>query len=317
MLYLVEFSGESSEAVSAELNAIREIEARTKVLWINSKGAIIDCDLEKLSEMAFARRISEVISSHDHIDGFQGTSLPEGKFYLRKITLGIPNDDYTESEIADVLSAQGRVSFANPDFILIAAFADRWYLSFVRYVRNNKEMESRRSPMRPFFSPISLHPKFAKFMINLSRTVKGDTILDPFCGTGGILIEAGLLGRKVIGSDASLVMVKGARLNLKYFSIQGKIYNSKIRDLRIDERVDAIVSDLPYGRSSPVIGDLHSLYEESFAKFHEILLPGRYCVIIVGDPGLLSFANGFSVVDSVRIKVHNSLTRSYVVLRKN
>ena len=317
MLYLVEFSGESKEAVSAELNAIREVKASTRILWSNSKGVIIDCDLEKLSEMAFARRISEIITSHDNIDGLQGTLLPEGKFYLRKVKLGMPNDDYTESEIADVLSAQGRVSFANPDFILIAAFADRWYLSIVRYVRNNKEMESRRSPMRPFFSPISLHPKFAKFMINLSRTNKGDTILDPFCGTGGILIEAGLLGRKVIGNDASLVMVKGARLNLKYFSIHGKIYNSKICDLRIDEQVNAIVSDLPYGRSSPVIGDLQSIYEESFAKFREILSPGRYCVIIVGDPGLLSFANDFSVVDSVRIKVHNSLTRFYVVLRRN
>ncbi|MCL4451605.1 MAG: methyltransferase [Candidatus Thermoplasmatota archaeon] len=317
MLYLVEFSGESREAVSAELNAIREVDARTRILWINSRGAIIDSDLERLSEMAFARRISEIISSSDNVDGFQGTLLPEGKFYLRKVKLGTPHIDYTESEIAGVLSAQGRVSFANPDFVLIAAFADRWYLSIVRHIRNNKEMESRRSPMRPFFSPISLHPKFAKFMVNLSRTVKGDTILDPFCGTGGILIEAGLSGRKVIGNDASLVMVKGARLNLKYFSIQGKIYNSKIQDLRIDDRVNAIVSDLPYGRSSPVIGDLESLYEASFIKFHEILSKGQYCVIIVGDPRLLSFANGFNIVDTVRIKVHNSLTRSYVVLRRN
>ena len=50
---------------------------------------------------------------------------------------------------------------------------------------------------------------------------------------------------------------------------------------------------MPYGRSSPVIGDLVSLYKESFAKFAEILSPGRYCVIIVSDTGLLSYSTDF------------------------
>ncbi|MGC8515613.1 MAG: DNA methyltransferase [Thermoplasmata archaeon] len=317
MLFLVEFSGESRDAVFAELKALTEIYLETRILWINQKGAIIEADLSNLSEMAFARRVSEVIASCNTIEEFSGIQLPEGKFYLRKVRLSDPTMDYTEGELAGALSAFGRVSFSNPDFIVLAAYADKWYISIVRYFRDTKMMNLRRSPMRPFFSPISLHPKFAKFMVNLSRTYPGDTLLDPFCGTGGILIEAGLAGRKVIGNDASLVMVKGARLNLKYFSIQGKIYNAKIQGLKIEEDVDSIVTDMPYGRSSPVIGELVSLYKESFAKFAEILSHGRYCVIIVSDTGLLSYATDFTIVDTVRIKVHNSLTRSYVVLRRN
>lgn len=317
MLFLVEFSGESSDAVLAELKALTEIYTGTRIFWINKKGALIEGDLPNLSGMAFARRVSEVVGSYDSIERFSGTILPEGNFYLRKVRLEDPTKDYTEGELADALSASGRVSFSNPDFIVLAAYADKWYISIVRYSRDTKKMNLRRSPMRPFFSPISLHPKFAKFMVNLSRTYPGDTLLDPFCGTGGILIEAGLAGRKVVGNDASLVMVKGARLNLKYFSIQGKIYNAKIHDLKIEEHIDGIVTDMPYGRSSPVIGDLVSLYKESFAKFAEILSPGRYCVIIVSDTGLLSYSTDFTIMDIVRIKVHNSLTRSYVVLRRN
>jgi tRNA (guanine10-N2)-dimethyltransferase len=317
LLLLVEFSGESSEGVHAELKALTETYPSISILWINEKGALIEGDLPTLKEMAFAKRISEVIASFETLNKFTGVALPEGKFYLRKVRLTHPPEDYTEGEMADTIQASRRVSFSHPDFIVLAVHADKWYISIVRYFRDNKKMNLRRSPMRPFFSPISLHPKFAKFMVNLSRTREGDTILDPFCGTGGILIEAGLVGRKVVGSDASLVMVKGARLNLKYFSIKGKIYNARIQDLKIEEHVDAIISDMPYGRSSPVIGDLSSLYETSFAKFAEILGNGRYCVIIVSNTELLSYATDFTIVDTVKIKVHNSLTRSYVVLRRN
>jgi tRNA (guanine10-N2)-dimethyltransferase len=317
LLFLVEFSGESSNGVRAELNALSESYPESKILWINQKGALIDGDLSNLSELAFARRISEVIASYDSIEKFSGSLLPQGKFYLRRVNLTQPAENYTEGELADALLAYGRVSFSNPDFIVLAVYADKWYISIVRYIRDTKKMNLRRSPLRPFFSPISLHPKFAKFMVNLSRTRPGDTVLDPFCGTGGILIEAGLAHRKIVGNDASLVMVKGARLNLKYFSIQGRIYNAKIQDLKVEEHVDAIISDMPYGRSSPVIGDIESLYEASFAKFAEILESGRYCVIIVSDSGLLSYAAAFSTVETIRVKVHNSLTRYYVVLRRN
>ncbi|EQD39708.1 RNA methylase, partial [mine drainage metagenome] len=118
-------------------------------------------------------------------------------------------------------------------------------------------------------------------------------------------------------NDASLVMVKGARLNLKYYSIDGRIYNSDIRNLKIDDKIDAIVSDLPYGRNSPLLGDIESLYEAAFTRFSELLDRGRYCIVIVGNERLLSYVNDFSIVDLVKIKVHNSLTRSFVVLRKN
>ena len=103
-----------------------------------------------------------------------------------------------ESEIGRNLGGKGRISFKNPDFIVRAIFLDKWYLCFLTYERDKKRFEERRAPMRPFFSPVSLHPKYARYLINTSGTAEGDTLLDPFCGTGGILIEASMLGRKII-----------------------------------------------------------------------------------------------------------------------
>jgi len=61
---------------------------------------------------------------------------------------------------------------------------------------DGKELKSgfgkRKPHMRPGFHPSSLNPKLARAFVNLTGIRKG-TIVDMFCGTGGILIEAGLI----------------------------------------------------------------------------------------------------------------------------
>ncbi len=44
-----------------------------------------------------------------------------------------------------------------------------------------------------------MSPKLARCMVNLTGVKENDLVLDPFCGTGGILIEAGIMGARVIG----------------------------------------------------------------------------------------------------------------------
>ncbi|MBS3125240.1 hypothetical protein J4211_03230 [Candidatus Woesearchaeota archaeon] len=63
-----------------------------------------------------------------------------------------------------------------------------------------ERFEERRAHLRAAHSPVSLHPKLARAMVNLTG-VKTGILLDPFCGTGGILIEAGLMGFPVVGCD--------------------------------------------------------------------------------------------------------------------
>ncbi len=49
-------------------------------------------------------------------------------------------------------------------------------------------LEARKVTHRPFSLPISLHPKLARALVNLARVPMGGVLLDPFCGTGGILL---------------------------------------------------------------------------------------------------------------------------------
>lgn len=112
--------------------------------------------------------------------------------------------------------------------------------------------EKRKSHLRPFPHPSSLHPKLARALINISGIKKGEVLLDPFCGTGGFLIEAGLMNIKCIGYDINKIMIDGCKKNLKHY----KIRNYKIKKqnaISIKDKFDYIVTDLPYGLNSNVI----------------------------------------------------------------
>ncbi|MBI2639022.1 hypothetical protein HYW83_05530 [Candidatus Peregrinibacteria bacterium] len=83
------------------------------------------------------------------------------------------------------------------------------------------EAYSKRDYGKPFRDPAvgMLPPKLAQIMINLANPneiASAATILDPFCGTGTILMEAMLMGYSVIGSDKDARLIEGARQNIDW-----------------------------------------------------------------------------------------------------
>lgn len=61
-----------------------------------------------------------------------------------------------------------------------------------------------------------LPPKLAQIMINLAKPAPGARILDPFCGTGVVLLESVLMRHPVYGTDINQRMVKATRDNLAW-----------------------------------------------------------------------------------------------------
>ena len=63
-----------------------------------------------------------------------------------------------------------------------------------------------------------LPPKLARIMANLAQTPDGGTILDPFCGSGTVLMEAALAtdAQEIIGSDISAEQVASTATNLEW-----------------------------------------------------------------------------------------------------
>ncbi len=67
-----------------------------------------------------------------------------------------------------------------------------------------------------------LPPKLAQTMINLARgacqLTRPTKLLDPFCGTGVILQEAGLMGLTTYGSDNNPLMIEYTQTNLDWLA---------------------------------------------------------------------------------------------------
>ncbi len=316
--YIIETSRENIDIAYTEINSIMETYRDFDILFSDDNYIVISGNYKELKGSAFINYISLIIDEKDDYNNFN-KNIPEGKFFVRVSGRSKKETEYFENEIGKLLNGYGRISFKNPDFVIRSIYIDKWYLCILKYERNKKELESRRAPLRPFFSPVSLHPKYAKYLINTSYTKPGDIILDPFCGTGGILIEAALMKRKIIGNDSSLNMIMGTKLNLKYFDIKDyEIYNCDISDLDINKKVNAIVTDMPYGRSSGIDNhEINELYKEAFKKFNDVLIENGKCSIIINDKNFLRYADDyFDIIKIAPVYQHKSLIRQFIILNK-
>ena len=166
-----------------------------------------------------------------------------------------------------------------------------------------------------------MSPKLARCMANLARVKEGDTVLDPFCGTGGILIEAGLIGCKVIGCDIDWKMKKGTATNLEYAGITDyKTHVVDVRELEMYEEVDAVVTDPPYGISTTTCGEGTSGIFSEFLQSIEHSMK-EDALLVMASPHTLDIDSllndvGFELLERYEIKMHRSLTRIISVIAK-
>jgi len=97
---------------------------------------------------------------------------------------------------------------------------------------------------------LSISPRLAKILINLSQVKSGETLLDPFCGIGTILQEALLQNIDVIGIDKDKKAIDCSELNLKWFNFPKgnyKLINADSSTFVPDYNVEAIVTEPDLG----------------------------------------------------------------------
>jgi tRNA (guanine10-N2)-dimethyltransferase len=183
-----------------------------------------------------------------------------------------------------------------------------------------KPFSERRPRKRPFFQPSAMPSKLARCMVNLTRTKKGDLVFDPFCGTATFLIEAGMIGCRVIGSDAQQHMVKGSIRNLKHYNIVPEaMMVADAEHLPITE-TDCIVTDPPYGRTASTLGKSTEYIVKKVLPEFKTLLHSKSRICIAAPKsiavGKIATEVGFKHVESHYVYVHRSLTREIAVLEK-
>jgi len=191
---------------------------------------------------------------------------------------------------------------------------DRCYFGKVLFHGERPSYELRRPGSRTFFHPGVMMPRLARALVNISLVASGETLLDPFCGTGGIVLEAILVGARGIGSDIDPFMVSGSRKNVG----GAEFVQAACGALPFGEAcIDAVVTDLPYGQSvSIVAGSLDTLYDDALLEIRRVLLPGKRAVVVTHQDISRQAAGILSVRACYAQRVHKSLTRRILVLER-
>ncbi|CCJ36751.1 putative methyltransferase [Methanoculleus bourgensis MS2] len=207
----------------------------------------------------------------------------------------------------------GPVSLRRPvEEYRAVASEDRCYFGRVLFRIDRGGFDFRNPMRRPFFHPGVMMPRMARALVNLSLIQPGERVFDPFCGTGGILLEAREIGIRILGSDFDPAMVAGYRQNLPGSDVM--IADATAVPI-CDHTLDAVVTDLPYGQSVRIRAEsMDDLYEGSLAEIRRILRPGRRAVIVTHRDITDIAARHFTVLQAHEQRVHKSLTRRILVL---
>ena len=213
-----------------------------------------------------------------------------------------------------------RVDLRSPDVDFLGVLTEgRFFFGLKLSEARKGQFGERRPSRRPFFHPTAMMPKLARCMVNLARARPGELVLDPFCGTGSILIEAGLLGCRILGSDISPKMAFGCLLNLRFLGLEpeGVLVADALRPPF--PRADRVITDPPYGRSASTAGlGVRQIYEALLSELPELLPKGNMaCLASPSQLGIADLASdmGLEVLEAHYYFVHSGLTRELLVLR--
>jgi len=319
-VYVLELGGDDDAFAAAEAAA-----AATDVRVVAPAIDVAsDVDCERFRGLAYAHRAGEQVATaaasvDAAADALRDADLDrEGSVAVRardvRGTAGV-DTQRAERELGGVLVDRGfSVDLEDPDHELRALYSrDSAHLSWLA-TESVRDYGDRKPTDRPFFQPGSMDPLLARAVCNLARVDPGDRVLDPMCGTGGVLIEAGLLGAHPLGTDAQSKMVRGARQNLGHFLDDFDVARADATSLPLrDDSVAAAVFDAPYGRQSKI--ESHDLADLVGGALAEVRRVADRCVLVADRDWRDEAAEaGWTVESRFERRVHRSLTRYVLVL---
>jgi DNA methylase len=158
----------------------------------------------------------------------------------------------------------------------------------VRTSRLHVTTKAERLTHYLFRYPAKFHPPVVRVLLE-KYTTEGDVVLDPFCGSGTLLVEAAVLGRSSIGIDVDPVAIIVAR---------AKVHRYRILHLR--QSASAVLSALRkhYRSQDEYINRKFNDLTES--EYESEVTPLRAWVPAI--PNLFHWFRRYVIIDLARIR---------------
>jgi len=316
MNLLFELSGENLSLATAELSCVGN------VIRTENGIAIADVDEpERTTRLAQTHVVMRLLGECDAtkedlerlLESLEITAPGSFCCRARKIHPVTVNASQLELERMMGQKIQGIVDLKNPDIEYRAVFTNsRCFFGEVLHSIDRGSYAYRNPQRRAFFHPGVMMPLMARTMVNLTHVEPGQLLCDPFCGTGGMLLECDMMGIEAVGSDYDPEMLIGCRQNLP----NGAYIRADATNMPYpNEAFDAIATDLPYGQSTTIGADsIDTLYTGSLKEIRRVLKSGGRAVIVTHKDIRPLAKNIFEIVGYYEQRVHKSLTRRILVL---
>jgi tRNA (guanine10-N2)-dimethyltransferase len=319
MELLVELAGDHPDLPFLELDLVGSIREKAPQV------AVVDCrSPEEIPRLALAHAAMEFLGScpagrADISALLEELSISSEKPFACRVhqVPGAAMDTATavlERMLGSMI--EGRVDLSRPEEEFRAILSgSRFYLGRVIWKGDPGRFSKRRPGDRPFFHPGVMMPRMVRALVNISCARKGEWLLDPFCGTGGMVLEASIVGIRAVGSDCDPFMARGSRRNAPGEDI---VLADAGTLPFASSSFDAVVTDLPYGQSVSIYANgLENLISMSMHEVARLLKPGRRAVIVWNHALRQSPADGLELIASCPQRVHKSLTRYIHVFARN
>jgi len=337
------FSGEHPTLPFSELNAILEAEGyEYQILERLSQVLRVDVSFESVKSI-------ELRSSMTRVCGLELLCCSAEADKVFKMAHSVPLEEFVqkgesfavrvrrvkesaphllgldlERKLGKIIlnKAKGvKVDLTNPQKVFFGVLADSKFVFGLKVAEISPKPFIQRDPRkRPFFHPSAMPSKLARCMVNLTKPRVGELVLDPFCGTASMLVEAGLIGCRVLGLDVKQRMVKGSLRNLLRYGIrpEGLIVADALRPPTI--KASCIVTDPPYGKLATTIGRKTSqIIKGALSTLQDCLAAERRICIAAPKSvkaGMLGEELSLKHVESHFVRVHSSLTREIAVFER-
>ena len=210
-----------------------------------------------------------------------------------------------------------KVDFSSDCVVRVYVTEKKCFFGNVVWSVDKKALQGRDAKHRPYFACGTLNAVDARGFVNLLRCVSGDRILDPFCGSGAFLVEAGQLGMDVFGCDICAKHVFGARRNLLHYGVARQwVFLMDALDVDcLRKKFDGVVCDLPWGKSTVMKYDKEKVYRGFMEVLPKVLKKGKYAVVAC-DEAELWCSRELKLVEKFEIYVHRSASRYVYVFRR-
>jgi tRNA (guanine6-N2)-methyltransferase len=156
-------------------------------------------------------------------------------------------------------------------------------------------------------TPASTNPLVAAVMVRLAKIQPGQTVLDPFCGAGTLLVLAGEMAApaRLVGADHQARWLPLAAENARLRDLPLRLVRADARRLPIGTgTVDRVVANLPFGKRVGSHRINADLYPAALREVTRVLPGGGRAVLLTDDKRLFTE----SVQRTHQIKVIKEVT---------